>query len=88
VVIRALKAAGVGLVTTPNYSLFLDRPRWDDMHAMKRIALMHEEFLAEGMPAALHVNGRTDSDFRHWGSYVTARPKFHTSPTNLPPARG
>ena len=73
VIIRAMKVAGVGLVTTPNYSLFLDRPRWDDLHAMKRIAIVHEEFLSEGMPAALHVNGRTETDFQRWGAYVEAR---------------
>jgi hypothetical protein len=75
-VIRTLKCAGVRLVTTPNYSLFLDRPRWDDLHAMKRIALVHEEFLSEGMPAALHVNGRTNADFRRWAAYVAARPEI------------
>ena len=73
--IRALRALGVGLVTTPNYSLFLDRPRWDDLHAMKRIAIVHEEFLREGLPAALHVNGRTETDFRRWTEYVAARPE-------------
>ena len=75
-IIRALKGAGVGLVTTPNYSLFLDRPRWDDLHAMMRIAIVHEEFLREGMPAALHVNGRTETDFRRWTAYVAARPEI------------
>lgn len=74
-IVRALKAAGVGLVTTPNYSLFIDRPRWDDLHAMKRIAIIHQEFLSEGMPAALHVNGRTETDFRRWADYVAARPE-------------
>lgn len=71
--IRALKAAGIGLVTTPNYSLFTNRPRWDDLHAMKRIALVHQEFLSEGLPAALHVNGRTETDFRRWTDYLIAR---------------
>lgn len=74
-IIHALAAAGVGLVTTPNYSLFIDRPRWDDLHAMKRIAIVHQEFLAEGMPAALHVNGRTETDFLRWADYLVARPE-------------
>ncbi|MDR4308496.1 hypothetical protein IHQ68_17900 [Chelatococcus sambhunathii] len=74
-IIRALATAGIGLVTTPNYSLFIDRPRWDDLHAMKRIAIVHQEFLAEGMPAALHVNGRTETDFLRWADYVAARPE-------------
>lgn len=72
-IIQAMNQAGVGLVTTPNYSLFIDRPRWDDLHAMKRIAIIHEEFLREGLPAALHVNGRTESDFRRWAEYLRDR---------------
>lgn len=75
-IIRALVKLGVDLVTTPNYSLFSDRPRWDDLHAMKRIAIIHQEFLAEGMPAALHVNGRADADFYRWMEYVVARPEI------------
>jgi hypothetical protein len=75
-IIRALKAIGIQLVTTPNYSLFLDRPRWDDMHAMKRIAIVHEEFLAEGLPAALHVNSRTEKDFQRWAAFLAARPEI------------
>ena len=34
--IRRLRDLGVVLVTSPNFSLFTDRPRWDDMHSMKR----------------------------------------------------
>ena len=72
-IIRAMKQAGVLLATTPNYSLFIDRPRWDDLHAMKRIAIVHEEFLRLGLPAALHVNGRTEDDFRRWAAFVGPR---------------
>ena len=72
-IIQALNKAGVGLVTSPNYSLFIDRPRWDDLHAMKRIAITHQEFLHEGIPAALHVNGRTESDFQRWANYLGVR---------------
>ena len=75
-IIRALKSASVELVTTPNYSLFVDRPRWDDLHAMKRIAIVHQEFLSEGMPAGLHVNGRTETDFHRWTEYIDARPEI------------
>lgn len=71
--IHAFKKAGVGLVTSPNFSLFSDRPRWDDLHAMKRIALVHQEFLAGGLPAALHVNGRDEFDFERWATFVAAR---------------
>jgi hypothetical protein len=74
-VIRSLRASGVVLVTTPNYSLFTDIPRWDDLHAMKRIAIVQQEFLAEGLPAALHVNARTETDFRRWIQYLEGHPE-------------
>ena len=73
--IRALRGFGIALVTTPNYSLFIDQPRWDDLHSMKRIALVHEEFLSEGLPAALHVNARTEHDWSRWRDYIAARPE-------------
>ena len=72
-VIRGLRDLGVEMVTTPNFSLFVDRPRWDDLHSMKRIALCHEEFLRKGVRAALHVNARTETDWERWTEYVAAR---------------
>lgn len=75
-IIRSLKTLGIGIVTVPNYSLFLNRPRWDDLFAMKRIAIVHQEFLSQGLPAALHVNGRTDRDFERWGDYIASRPEI------------
>lgn len=75
-IIRAAKAAGVVMATTPNFSLFSDRPRWDDLHAIMRIALAHWEFMEEGLPAALHVNGRTEADFARWSAYLASRPEI------------
>jgi hypothetical protein len=75
-IIRKLRDLGIGLATTPNYSLFIDQPRWDDLHAMKRIGLVHEEFLSEGLPAALHVNARTETDIQRWTDYVGSRPEI------------
>jgi len=71
--VRRLRDLGVVLVTTPNFSLFTDRPRWDDMHSMKRIAITHEEFLREGVAAALHVNARTERDWERWTKYILQR---------------
>ena len=71
--IRRLRDLGVVLVTTPNFSLFTDRPRWDDMHSMKRIAITHEEFLRVGLAAALHVNARTEWDWERWTNYILQR---------------
>lgn len=74
--IRNLIRLDIALTTTPNYSLFIDSPRWDDLHAMKRIAIVHHEFLSEGLPAALHVNGRTNTDFLRWTDFVASRPEI------------
>lgn len=74
--IRELRGLGVALVTSPNYSMFTDQPRWDDLHSMKRIAITHEEFLREGLPAALHLNARTERDWERWTIYVAARPEI------------
>lgn len=71
--IRKLRDLGVVLVTTPNFSLFVDQPRWDDLHSLKRIALAHEEFLREGIPAALHVSARTEKDWERWTEYIRLR---------------
>jgi hypothetical protein len=71
--ITALRGLGVSLVSVPNYSLFADVPRWDDLHAMKRIALVHAEFLDGGVPAALHVNARSERDAERWRDYVRDR---------------
>lgn len=73
--VRALRRMGIAMVTTPNYSLFIDQPRWDDLHNLKRIAIVHEEFLSEGMPAALHLNARTDRDWSRWIEYIAGRPE-------------
>ncbi|MBO6566368.1 MAG: DUF4417 domain-containing protein [Pseudomonadales bacterium] len=67
---KGLKRMGVEMVTTPNYSLFIDRPRWDDLHSIKRIATTFEEFQEAQLPAALHVNGRTERDFERWGDFI------------------
>lgn len=74
-IVRALPPLGVVMGTTPNFSLFGDVPRHVDLHAIKRIGLVHAEFLEGGLPCALHVNGRTDTDFLNWGAYVRVRPE-------------
>lgn len=75
-VLRSLPGLGVVLATTPNYSVFTDQPRWGDLHSMKRIAIVQQEFASEGIPTALHINGRTDQDFRRWADYVASRPEI------------
>ncbi len=73
--IANFRRLGIAMVTTPNFSLMVDRPRWDDMHSMRRIVLAHHELVSEGQAAALHVNGRTRHDFERWSDYVAAHPE-------------
>lgn len=73
--IKGLGEIGIELATTPNFSLLLDNPRTDDLHAMKRIAISFEEFQRHGLSCALHPNGRTLRDFERWGEFIAARPE-------------
>jgi hypothetical protein len=54
-VIGAMKAIGVALVTSPNFSLSVNWPRTGDLAAVKRIARVHAAFVNAGLPATLHV---------------------------------
>jgi len=73
--IANLQRIGIAMVTTPNFSLMVDRPRWDDLHSMERIADVFHEFVSEGVACALHVNGRAQRDFERWSEYVGAHPE-------------
>lgn len=73
--LSALRALDVALVTGPNFSLFTDTPRPDNLHSMKRIALSWEELIAGGIAAALHVNARTDHDYGRWAQFICERPE-------------
>lgn len=75
-ILAGLARLGVAVVTTPNYSVLTDVPRTDNLHAMKRILLAWTEMAAAGFPAALHVNARTDHDYRRWGELVAKRPEI------------
>lgn len=75
-ILEALKDLGVTLVTTPNYSVLTDVPRTDNLHAMKRILLTWLEMAAAGLPAALHVNGRTEHDYVRWARLIATRPEI------------
>jgi Domain of unknown function (DUF4417) len=68
--IRSLIELGVSLITTPNYSLFDDVPRTDNLYNIKRIALTWSEIQGEALPCALHVNARTNHDWEHWLEFL------------------
>jgi hypothetical protein len=69
-IFQGLKDAGVVLATVSNLSLYADCPRHDNLHAMKRIALLWFIMNDAGLPTALHINGRTDHDFERWAAFI------------------
>jgi hypothetical protein len=75
-VIRGLKKLGIAMITTPNYSLFGDVHRLDNLFNMKRIALVWSEIQREGMACALHINARTDRDYERWTEFLRSHPEI------------
>jgi hypothetical protein len=75
-ILAGLARLGVAVATAPNYSVLTDVPRTDNLYAMKRILLAWTEMAAAGLPAALHVNARTDQDYRRWGALIVKRPEI------------
>ncbi|MCU1295174.1 MAG: hypothetical protein JWP08_4024 [Bryobacterales bacterium] len=73
--LRRMRDLGVGLIAIPNFSLFTDVPRPDNLHAMKRLALVWAECMKAGIPAALHTNARTDRDYERFTHFIVARPE-------------
>jgi len=72
-----LAELGIDAITSPNYSLFSDSPRWTDMHSMKRIAITWQEIANAGIRSALHVNARTIQDWRRWRDFVGERDEIN-----------
>jgi hypothetical protein len=68
--IAHLRHLGISLVTTPNFSVLTDVPRWGDLHSIARIAETFLEFTSGGVPCALHINSRTSRDFDRWIQFL------------------
>src|SRR5262249_18289984 len=64
------------LVTTPNFSLFSDTPRDDNLYNMKRIAICWYELASRGIPTSLHLNARTDRDWDRWTDFLVGHPEI------------
>ena len=71
-IIGQLLDIGVEAATAPNFSVFSDVPRWDNFHAMKRIAICWREILEAGVSCALHVNARSQRDWERWTAFVSS----------------
>ena len=76
-ILQQLAGIGIAAITTPNFSLFSNTPRWDDLHSMKRIAITWQEMMATGLPSGLHVNARTDHDWSRWRDFIGRRPEVN-----------
>lgn len=61
------------LIMSPNYSLPSDVPRQDNLHSIKRIAIIWNEFVLAGIPTSLHINARTDKDWERWTKFIKER---------------
>jgi hypothetical protein len=73
--LAGLRALGVALITGPNYSMFTDEVRYNDMHAMKRIGTTWQEIVGAGIPGAYHLNARTSHDYQRLAAFIAARPE-------------
>lgn len=73
--LRQLKPS---LITTPNFSIFLNAPRWDHLHNMKRILLCWEELNSQGVPSSLHINAFTDRDWERWSNFICEREEIQS----------
>ena len=76
-ILAQLSDIGVAAVTSPNFSLFSNTPRWDDLHSMKRIAITWQEVLQAGLPSGLHLNARTNHDWARWSEFIATRPEVN-----------
>jgi hypothetical protein len=74
--LRNFRQLGIDFVTTPNFSLFTNVPRWDDLHSIKRIALSWELIMRAGISAAPHINARNDTDYLNWTRFVVDHPEI------------
>ncbi len=69
-IVDALRRLHPDLVTVPNFSLFSNVPRHDNLVNMKRIAICWVELAMAGISTALHVNARTQRDWERWAEFI------------------
>lgn len=72
-VLSSLRELNIALVTAPNYSVLTNVPRPDNFYSMKRTLLTWTEIVSAGIPAALHINARTERDYENWTALIRER---------------
>jgi len=69
--VASIRALQPNAVWTPNFSMFADCPRTNDLHSMKRIAICADRIAAAGVAPVLHLNGRTPHDYCRWRQFLS-----------------
>lgn len=72
-ILKALTNLGIELITSPNYSLFTDIPRHDNLYNIKRIGIAWYEAVDLQLPCALHLNARTPRDYERLTRFIRQR---------------
>ena len=71
--LKRFESLGIALFTVPNFSVFSNVPRTDNLHAIKRIGLAFSAMVNAGLPTALHLNARTERDYANWTKFIRER---------------
>jgi hypothetical protein len=72
-ILSGLRDLGAELVTSPNYSLFTDEVRYNDLYNIKRIGVAWQEGVGQRIPCALHLNARTEHDYYRLARFIDER---------------
>ena len=75
-IVAMLKTIGVSAFTSPNFSVYNNVPRPENLYNIKRIALFSHEFLSAGVPTALHINACTDADYAGYTEFLATHTEF------------
>jgi hypothetical protein len=63
-------------MTSPNFSVYNNVPRTENLYNIKRNVLIAQEFLEFRVPIALHINACTDTDYLRYSEFLAERPEF------------
>ncbi len=69
-IVENIKSLHPLIVTTPNFSMFADSPRYNDLYNMKRQVIAWLELASVGVSAALHVNARFEFDYQRFAEFI------------------
>lgn len=74
--IENLRTLDLALLTSPNFSIVLNHPRTEHLYNTKRIWLLAYEFLAAGIPTAVHINACTERAYERATQFLIDRKEF------------